>query len=322
MTPGEGTGNAAGMTLSESLSPRVSESPAPASAPPAGSAPGSAVRDSSGAALREWGADLVDLEAYFRRTGCAGPHAADLASLTALHRAHVDTIPFENLDVALGREVPLGLDAVQDKLVAAGRGGYCFEHNLLFAGVLQRLGFPVTRLLARVRRGRPEVRYRAHAVLVVQADGRLWICDVGFGDDGPLAPLPFESGARVGVDGWTWRAVRQGDEWVVQSLREDGWFDLYGFRAERHFPPDFEVANYFTAHHESSTFTGKTIAMRYADRMWHVLNDRRLTRHHADGTTEHTELNADRIIAELRGTFGLRLDDEDARGLRLRHADA
>jgi N-hydroxyarylamine O-acetyltransferase len=270
----------------------------------------------------EWGAHLVNLDAYFRRTGYTGPRTADLAALTALHRAHLESIAFENVDVALGRGISLELPDVQGKLVDAGRGGYCFEHNLLFAAVLEQLGFPVTRLLARVRRGRPGVRYRAHATLVVQAEYRLWLCDVGFGDDGLIAPVPLESGAESTVDGWTWRTVRQGDEWVLQAARPDGWFDLYAFRTERHFPPDFEVSNFFTAHHESSTFTGRTVAMRYSDRMWHVLNDHRLVRHHADGRTEHTELNADRIIAELRGTFGLRLDDEDAHGLRRRHADA
>src|SRR6516164_7620350 len=93
----------------------------------------------------------LDLPAYLDRVEYTGPCAPTTAVLQALHLAHVTHIPFENLDIQLGRPIRLDLESLQAKLVRARRGGYCFEHNTLFAAVLERLGFGVTRLAARVR---------------------------------------------------------------------------------------------------------------------------------------------------------------------------
>ena len=71
---------------------------------------------------------------------------ADVETLFSLHRAHANSIPFENLNIVLKHGISLDLDAVQDKLVHQSRGGYCFEHNLLFSALLERLGFEVRRL--------------------------------------------------------------------------------------------------------------------------------------------------------------------------------
>ncbi|MEV3923618.1 arylamine N-acetyltransferase family protein [Actinomadura coerulea] len=90
-----------------------------------------------------WQGELLDLPAYLKRIGHDGGTAPTAATLRALHRAHVTSIPFENLEIMLGRPVDLSLDAVQAKLVERPRGGYCFEHNRLFAAVLERLGYEV-----------------------------------------------------------------------------------------------------------------------------------------------------------------------------------
>ena len=73
----------------------------------------------------EWTTDQLDLDAYLNRIGHTGPLTADAATLAALHRAHVAAIPFENLDVLLGRGISVALPDVQRKLVEARRGGYC-----------------------------------------------------------------------------------------------------------------------------------------------------------------------------------------------------
>src|SRR5215469_12971876 len=91
-----------------------------------------------------------DLDAYFRRIGYAGPARPDLATLTSLQAHHVAAIPFESLDPLLGRPVSLELDALQAKLVGSRRGGYCFEHNILFRAVLQKIGFQIVSLGARM----------------------------------------------------------------------------------------------------------------------------------------------------------------------------
>lgn len=106
----------------------------------------------------------------------------------------------------LGRPVEMSLDAVQAKLVGRPRGGYCFEHNRLFAAVLERLGFEVTALAARVTLGSPKLRPSTHALLHVRPPGGsrdepAWLCDVGFGA-GPLEPLPLVDGEEAVQDGW------------------------------------------------------------------------------------------------------------------------
>src|SRR5258706_15142470 len=94
-------------------------------------------------------ADALDLDAYLSRIGHRGVHEPTLATLQALHLAHATHIPFENLDILLGRPIRIDLASLQAKLVFGGRGGYCFEQNTLFAAVLQELGFDVTLLAAR-----------------------------------------------------------------------------------------------------------------------------------------------------------------------------
>ena len=134
----------------------------------------------------------AELEAYFERIGHSGPRDADLPTLTALHRAHVLTIPFENLDVQFGRSLSTDGRAAFAKLVEARRGGWCYEQNGLFARALAALGFPVTRLSGGVMRAlRGEEAMGTHLCLRVSAGGRDYLADVGFGST-QLEPVPLE----------------------------------------------------------------------------------------------------------------------------------
>jgi len=103
-----------------------------------------------------WETGGLDLSAYLERIGYAGPLEPDLDTLRALQAAHLDAVPFEAVDPYLGRPVPLDIGALQDKLVHGRRGGYCHEHNILFATVLDRLGFHVTGRSARMLMGANE----------------------------------------------------------------------------------------------------------------------------------------------------------------------
>jgi N-hydroxyarylamine O-acetyltransferase len=94
--------------------------------------------------------DSLDLNAYFERINWGGGTNPTFATLAGLLRAHLLLIPFENLDILLGRGVRLDLDGLQAKLIHAHRGGYCFEHSILFAAVLEKLGFHTVRHTARV----------------------------------------------------------------------------------------------------------------------------------------------------------------------------
>jgi N-hydroxyarylamine O-acetyltransferase len=135
----------------------------------------------------EWDVASLDLDAYRDRIGHPRvPPSAD--ALRSLHDAHVRAIPFENVDVVLGTHRGLGLDVIGDKLVRRHRGGYCYEHALVFAAVLERLGYPVQR---RIARGQPHrAGPRTHMMLTVPANEVDYLVDVGFGA-GMLYPMPL-----------------------------------------------------------------------------------------------------------------------------------
>ena len=138
-----------------------------------------------------------------------------LGTLRALHRAHLLAIPYENLDIHLGRQITLDPEATFTKLVDERRGGWCFEMNGLFGRVLETLGFDIRYLSGAV--GRATSGWRAqgnHLVLLVRLD-RPWIADVGFGD-GFLTPLPLEPGTYS--QGFLqYRVARDGPRWTVHS---------------------------------------------------------------------------------------------------------
>ena len=120
----------------------------------------------------------TDLNNYLRRIGYAGGLTPTYDVLAALHQAHATHIPFENLDILLGRPIRLDLASLHAKLVVGRRGGYCFEQNLLFAAILQSIGFSVARLAARVRYRTHRVLPRTHMLLLVSIDAEDWIADV------------------------------------------------------------------------------------------------------------------------------------------------
>jgi N-hydroxyarylamine O-acetyltransferase len=131
----------------------------------------------------------VDVDRYLARIGYDGPRDPTLETLTGLHRAHMLTVPFENLDIALGR--PLVLDPEQNyaKIVERRRGGWCYELNGLFGRLLEELGFQVTLLGSRVTGHTTSVDL-AHLLLLVDLD-EPYIADVGFGDNSSLVPFPL-----------------------------------------------------------------------------------------------------------------------------------
>ncbi len=161
-------------------------------------------------------AGTFDLDAYLRRIDYGGGIEPTLPSLQALHLAHATHIPFENLDILLGRSIRLDLESLQAKLVAGGRGGYCFEQNTLFAAVLRALGFDVTLLAARVRFGANRVLPRTHMALQVHIDNTDWLADVGFGAAGLLLPIRFRDSADVRQFAWTYRSISR---WPTTTSR-------------------------------------------------------------------------------------------------------
>jgi len=261
------------------------------------------------AAMREGESERLDLGAYLRRVEYAGGREATRATLDALHEAHVTHIPFENLDVVLGRPIALDLASVQAKLVAGRRGGYCFEQNLLFSAVLRAFGFAVKDLAARVRLGSSVLRARTHMMLEVEADGASWLADVGFGGPGPLVPVPFDGGESR-QHGWTFRIVAEAAERVLQSSRDGHWEDLYAFTREPQHRVDYELANHYTSTHPSSAFTQVATAQRIAPDVRRILRNREYSEDGVRGAEQRTL--ADGEVRDVLVTkFGLELSADE-----------
>jgi N-hydroxyarylamine O-acetyltransferase len=249
--------------------------------------------------------DALDLDAYLGRIGYSGSMQPVRATLEALHLAHATRIPFENLDILLKRPIRLDLASLQDKLVRGRRGGYCFEQNLLFSSVLERLGYSVTRLAARVHyRNRPKVP-RTHILLRVEAEDAVWIADVGFGLEGLLLPVPFVAGREARQFAWSYRVVESDGEWALQSLRNGSWTDLYSFTLDPCLPVDFEPANHYTATHPDSSFVRTLTAQLPTPEMRYRLRNRELVLDRGASVTRRVLADDDELLAVLAETFGL-----------------
>jgi len=247
--------------------------------------------------------DLFDLPAYLERIGFAGVPGPTPAALEALHAAHTRAIPFENLDIHLGRPIRLDLASLQAKLVAGRRGGYCFEQNSLFAAALGALGFTVRLREARVRRGADAAAgpmARSHLALEVALEDGPWLADVGFGGDGILGPVPLDGREVERADDRN-RVVPEGARQVLQAWRDGEWKDLYALEPGEVFPVDLKVANHYTSTHPDSKFTQVITVQRCAqgDRAW--LRGLTFTR---GGVTR--ELEPDGLLGVLDSAFGLR----------------
>jgi N-hydroxyarylamine O-acetyltransferase len=250
----------------------------------------------------------LDLEAYLRRIAYSGPREAGLGTLRGLHAAHATAIPFENLAIQLG-ELPLRLDedSLQDKLVARRRGGYCFEQNHLFQAVLRRLGFEVAAFEARVRMGSPEALPRTHMLLSVAAEGRDWLCDVGFGGDGLFHPVALDGEVSAQPQG-RYRVAAEGSLKVLQSEQLQGWTDLYAFEPVPRLRVDFELGNWYTSTHPDSRFVRTLTAQLLLPDGRRILRGVDYTEVR-NGEATYRVLEVAEIPAVLRRDFGLEVPD-------------
>jgi N-hydroxyarylamine O-acetyltransferase len=253
-----------------------------------------------------------DLDAYFDRIGYTGPPSATLDTLEAIHAQHPQAIPFENLNPLLHWPVRLDAASIEQKLVREGRGGYCFEQNLLLYHALRTLEFDVRGLAARVLWDAPEgaVRPRSHMLLLVNLDDRPYVADVGFGGltlTGPLRLLPDVEQATPHEP---FRLTRAGDAFVAEARIGGVWKALYRFDLQEQLLPDYEVTNWYLSNHPESRFvTGLMAARPDRDRRY-TLRNNELAMHHANGETERRVLtSAAGVRAALEDTFRLTLPD-------------
>lgn len=252
----------------------------------------------------------MELDAYFRRIEYGGSRTPTLETLHAVCAAHVTAIPFENLDVLLGRGVELSDDAVDAKLVHAGRGGYCFEQNTLLLRALLALGFEARALSARVRWQRPRdvTPPRTHVFVRVELDGASWICDVGVGGMSVACALRLVPDVEQPTPHEPRRLVREDGRWFHQAWLGDAWHDVWESTLEEMPPIDREVGNWFTSAHPQSHFKSRLLVARARPGGGRVtLLDRELTiRAPGAPPVTHVVTTAAELLDVLATHFALR----------------
>lgn len=255
---------------------------------------------------------MADLDAYFGRLGYDGGREPTLRTLQKLHALHAQKIPFENLSPFLGEPVRLDLESLQDKLLKRGRGGWCFEQNLLLSHMLLEMGYDITRLAARVRWNvAPGVSTpRSHMLVRVRLPEGDYIADVGFGGLTLTAPLALETGVEQQTPHEPHRLVDSNGGYLLEAKVAGEWSAMYTFDLHEQQVPDYEVSNWYLCHHPDSHFLKGVIAARASPDRRHALRMTRYAIHYPDGRTEKRFVTN---VAEYRdllaGPFQIRLPD-------------
>lgn len=251
-----------------------------------------------------------DLNAYLARIGWSGSLEPTLATLTGLTRAHISRIPFENVDVLLGRDVRIDLDSIVGKVVVDGRGGYCFEHGALFQAALERIGFRVTAHAARVLTILPRHQApRTHMFLLVDIDGARFVLDPGFGGHSATVPVSLGEGVdtRDGFD--RHRMVERDGEWILEAEIDGTMTPLWTSTLESQYAVDFELANHWIATSPASPFVNRLMLRALTPEGRTSVMNRDVTVV-CDGKTEKYQLTDRKALrALLARHFGFDLPD-------------
>lgn len=198
----------------------------------------------------------MQISDYLARIGLRAAPSPTLEGLHLLQDHHMRHVPFENLDILLGRPLNLSLGALFEKIVTRRRGGYCFELNSLYAHLLECIGFEPVPMLARVwLRDPPETPPRTHLVNRVHIGGVDWISDVGFGGRAARVPLKIEDGYEVDDgDGLIRIIIDDVFGYRVQRFQDGLWSDQYTVETAPAHMSDILAGNHWTENHSDSHF--------------------------------------------------------------------
>ena len=273
----------------------------------------------------------AQVDAYLRRLGVPRPALPTVDVLRELHLRHLQTVPFENLSIHLGEEIVLEEKRLLDKVVGAGRGGFCYELNGLFGALLAALGFEVALLSARVYGdgGRVGIPYDHLALWVRTVDGSVWLADVGFGTHSHY-PLAFEERGEQADPGGEFRIAEsatpgglpdlpdQPDMPDLQGLADPTDLDVvrngkpeYRLETRPRVLGDFVAAAWWQTTSPASHFTQSLVCSRLTDDGGRItLSGRGLTVTAPDGSREVRELATDEeVLAVYRERFGIELEE-------------
>jgi N-hydroxyarylamine O-acetyltransferase len=255
---------------------------------------------------------VPDVSDYFQRIRYQGDATPTLKTLQSIHQLHPEHIPFENLNPFLGIPVKLDLPALLQKILKERRGGYCFEHNLLFKAVLESIGFKVKGLAARVLWNQPAdaITARGHMLLLIEIDSVRYIADVGFGGQTLTAPLVLKAGIEQQTPHEVFRLTEVQENYRLETLVRGEWRSLYRFGLEEQFPVDYEVTSWYLSNNPNSHFVTGLIAARTVPNSRYTLRNNELAIHNLGGDTERRVITqAEELGNLLVETFGISLPE-------------
>lgn len=247
----------------------------------------------------------MDVQKYINRIGCQVQEPS-LDHLEVLQRTHLQTVPFENLDVIRNIPIYLRLPSMYEKVVSRHRGGYCYELNGLFHWALQELGYDARIVPASVMRPSGEfAKKHTHVAILVRIDGTMYLVDVGFGNS-QCAPLRLDGSEHTDVSG-TYRVKHQHDNiYRLYRKNEDSWNTLYEFTTSEWKLTDFHEGCVFNQVSPESPFTQDDLVTIATNDGRITLNGNELTTTHKGTKTVHslTNLEKDDVLIH---TFNLEI---------------
>ncbi len=249
-------------------------------------------------------ADQLDVPAYLARIGYRGPTTPTLDVLAALQRHHIHAIAFETLAMVLRDPIHVDLPALQQKIVRDGRGGYCFELNLIWLHLLRALGFDAHALTGRVVMNTPEgvIPARTHVFLRVVIDGRDYLADVGFGGMTPTAPLRLDIQSAQETPNEPYRITRDGESYALTASIDGAWRTYCVFDLARPADIDFEVGNWYVSTHPASPFRDRLLAARAEPGIRHTLRGSEYAIHRLGRASERRRIETPDAMMELLST--------------------
>lgn len=245
----------------------------------------------------------MELAAYLRRIGFEGVARPDLATLKAIHRRHLLAIPYENLDVQLGRSVSIDPADAFEKIVRRGRGGWCYEMNGLFGWALEQIGFDVTRVAGSVARAVVgDALPGNHLVLRVDLD-EPWLADVGFGD-GPIEPFRIAAGAfESHIFSFELRRIE--DDWWRLTNHPRGGAPSFDFRTEAADEAALAERSDWLQTAPQSPFVQNAVVQRQQADGLAVMRGKTLKFLTREATDARDLASADEYVSVLSEVFGL-----------------
>jgi N-hydroxyarylamine O-acetyltransferase len=252
--------------------------------------------------------ESVNLESYLNRIAYTGPRAATLEVLNAVQEAHLNAIPYENLDIHLRRRLPLDTARAYEKIVLERRGGWCYEMNGLLAWALRELGFEVQYLSSGVLRPGGVTPDGDHLILCVRLEDGDYLADAGFGD-GAIHALPLREGTyRVGF--LEYGMERDGDHWIMRNHTTS---NTAGFRfsLEPRVLDDFAARCTDLQISSESGFVRTTVCQRMTRDALHTLRGAVLTTLTSSGSSQRTIKDAIDYRQTLLEVFKLNLREAE-----------